>query len=277
MSQFVNNLRIGTKLAITSALAVVLVGIMIYMQTTGANSVREGCDTAVRQLTVAELATETKASLRGLQLGNRDIALSTTAADLQHASDYFAARQTSLVGYLDQMSKLSNMPENLERIGRLPRLVADLTRGKEQLTTIRSKIIALDAQNEAGDIEAHAQIGQLNADVSRLRKEVMLPLSSEMEALSNEIAEVGNEFSHHSIDIAAALSASVERTTMMIGAFTALLLIATWVFSIFVIARPIRNLNVSMLELAEGNFAVVLLGLGRKDEIGDVAGAVEKF
>jgi hypothetical protein len=83
MSQFVNNLRIGTKLAITSALAVVLVGIMIYMQTAGANSVREGYDTAVRQLTVAELATETKASLRGLQLGNRDIALSTTAADLR--------------------------------------------------------------------------------------------------------------------------------------------------------------------------------------------------
>jgi methyl-accepting chemotaxis protein len=64
---------------------------------------------------------------------------------------------------------------------------------------------------------------------------------------------------------------------MIIGAVTALLLIATWVFSIFVIARPIRNLSVAMLELAEGNFAVVLPGLGRKDEIGDVAGAVEKF
>jgi len=32
-----------------------------------------------------------------------------------------------------------------------------------------------------------------------------------------------------------------------------------------------------MEELADGNFAVVLPGLGRKDEVGDVAGAVEKF
>ena len=31
------------------------------------------------------------------------------------------------------------------------------------------------------------------------------------------------------------------------------------------------------MRLADGNFAVVLPGLGRKDEIGDVAGAVEKF
>jgi methyl-accepting chemotaxis protein len=38
-----------------------------------------------------------------------------------------------------------------------------------------------------------------------------------------------------------------------------------------------RALSVSMQELAEGNFAVVLPGLGRKDEIGDVAQAVENF
>src|SRR5919108_356160 len=55
------------------------------------------------------------------------------------------------------------------------------------------------------------------------------------------------------------------------------LLIGTCVFSIFTIARPMRALSVSMEELAGGNFAVVLPGLGRKDELGDVAGAVEKF
>jgi methyl-accepting chemotaxis protein len=38
-----------------------------------------------------------------------------------------------------------------------------------------------------------------------------------------------------------------------------------------------RALTVAMEELANGNFAVVLPGLGRKDEVGGVAGAVEKF
>lgn len=43
------------------------------------------------------------------------------------------------------------------------------------------------------------------------------------------------------------------------------------------ISKPIHGLTASMLELAEGNFDVVLPGLGRKDEIGDIAGAVERF
>jgi len=49
----------------------------------------------------------------------------------------------------------------------------------------------------------------------------------------------------------------------------------------FLIARGIigslTGLTAGMKELADGNFAVVLPGLGRKDEIGDIAGAVEKF
>ena len=49
------------------------------------------------------------------------------------------------------------------------------------------------------------------------------------------------------------------------------------VFSFFTIARPMRALTVAMEDLAGGNFAVVLPGLGRKDEVGGVAGAVEKF
>jgi methyl-accepting chemotaxis protein len=43
------------------------------------------------------------------------------------------------------------------------------------------------------------------------------------------------------------------------------------------IIRPIQALTAGMLELANGNFAVVLPGLSRKDEIGRIAGAVETF
>jgi methyl-accepting chemotaxis protein len=49
------------------------------------------------------------------------------------------------------------------------------------------------------------------------------------------------------------------------------------IYALITIARPIRALTAGMRELADGNFAVVLAGLGRKDEIGDIAGAVETF
>ena len=43
------------------------------------------------------------------------------------------------------------------------------------------------------------------------------------------------------------------------------------------LSKPISMLAKSMLELAEGDFAVVLPGLARKDEVGLVARAVERF
>jgi methyl-accepting chemotaxis protein len=49
------------------------------------------------------------------------------------------------------------------------------------------------------------------------------------------------------------------------------------VFFAFSLSRPISALAKSMLELADGNFDVVLPGLARKDEVGHVARAVERF
>jgi methyl-accepting chemotaxis protein len=43
------------------------------------------------------------------------------------------------------------------------------------------------------------------------------------------------------------------------------------------ISRPMTAMCNAMRELANGNFDVVLPGLGRKDEIGEMAGAVEEF
>jgi methyl-accepting chemotaxis protein len=43
------------------------------------------------------------------------------------------------------------------------------------------------------------------------------------------------------------------------------------------VVRPLTVMTGAMRELASGNFDVVLPGLGRKDEIGDIAGAVEDF
>jgi methyl-accepting chemotaxis protein len=112
---------------------------------------------------------------------------------------------------------------------------------------------------------------------SRIRKEVTLPINTEIEALTNKITEYAKKAGEEAQHSVANEVASVERASLIAGISVALLLIGTCVFSIFTIARPMRALSVSMEELAGGNFAVVLPGLGRKDEVGDVAGAVEKF
>jgi methyl-accepting chemotaxis protein len=55
-----------------------------------------------------------------------------------------------------------------------------------------------------------------------------------------------------------------------------LALVSFWV-AFFRILRPFFALTGAMRELANGNFSIVLPGLGRKDEVGDMAQAVETF
>jgi methyl-accepting chemotaxis protein len=61
-----------------------------------------------------------------------------------------------------------------------------------------------------------------------------------------------------------------------IGVITLLVLLAGF-FVGRSVSRPLKAMTASMIELANGNFAIVLPGLGRRDEIGEIAGAVETF
>src|SRR5215472_13625148 len=101
----------------------------------------------------------------------------------------------------------------------------------------------------------------------------MSPTAKELDAIAERIiddAKLGLEAAHTS---AAEEMAVVQRNTMVIGFLAALLLVGVCIFSVVAIGRPMQALTRAMLELADGNFAVVLPGLGRKDEIGEVAQA----
>ena len=71
--------------------------------------------------------------------------------------------------------------------------------------------------------------------------------------------------------------AETERLIVMLAA-GGLLLGCLWAFFLGVgISRPMTRMCGAMRELAAGNFDVVLPGLGRRDELGEMAGAVEEF
>jgi methyl-accepting chemotaxis protein len=274
MIRIIQDLRIGTKLAITSALAILMVAGMLYLQVTGGAHVRETTAFAARQQTIAMTAAEAKASVRGMQIGIRDVLLAHSEADLQKASSYFSDRVAAALKFQGEMAKLSKSVENGERIKRLAVLVEDFRKAKDQIEAVRKQEIALEAKKGA---DISAELARLDAEIARIRKDVTQPINVEIEALANKIVDYGKARADEQRTAAEAEAAGVERNSLFAGVAVALLLIGTCVFSVFTIARPMRALSVSMEELAGGNFAVVLPGLGRKDELGDVAGAVEKF
>ncbi|KJC43808.1 chemotaxis protein [Bradyrhizobium sp. LTSP857] len=271
---FIQNLRIGTKLAITSALTIGLVALMIFLQMSGDVEVQKLSNGASGQQSIAQNAAEAKASVRGMQIGIRDILTSSSPAEMQKAVTYFNDRQTAALKFSDEMAKLSRSPENRKRIDRLTVLIGNFQKGEQQIEAIRKQELALDAKKDG---EASAQLAKLVAEVDRIRKETLAPINEEISELANEITNFAKQRSVETRAAAEAEAGSVARTSLITGVLVAMVLIGACIFSVFSIARPMRALTVAMEKLAGGDFSVVLPGLGRTDEVGEIAGAVEKF
>ncbi|MBW5440858.1 HAMP domain-containing protein, partial [Bradyrhizobium canariense] len=273
-TMFIQNLRIATKLAITSALTLALVALMILLQMSGSAEVQKLNNSASGQQAIAQNAAEAKASVRGMQIGIRDILTSSSPAELQKAASYFNDRQTAALKFSGEMAGLSQSPENHKRIDRLTVLIGNFQKGEQQIEAIRKQELALESRKDG---EAATQLAKLTAEIIRIRKEMLMPTNAEISELADEITNFAKHESAEARTAAETEAASVARTSFVAGVLVALVLIGACVFSIFSIARPMRALTVAMEKLAGGDFAVVLPGLGRKDEVGGVAGAVEKF
>jgi methyl-accepting chemotaxis protein len=102
---------------------------------------------------------------------------------------------------------------------------------------------------------------------------LVVKMTSDMDATKTSAEDHFEKVTHEALD---RIASTVIMQEIVAGAVVLLgLLIA------FLIARgiigPLFGLTSGMKELANGNFGVVLPGLGRKDEVGDMAQAVETF
>ncbi|UWU94727.1 methyl-accepting chemotaxis protein [Bradyrhizobium sp. CB1015] len=271
MLSLVQNLRIGTKLAIASALGVLLVLCIVASQHIGNGNVRGANKAAVAQLELGREAVEAKLAVRSMQLAVRDIRLAGNAADLQKAGAALVERADTLAKLAEAMLKLSQVPENRARMEKLKSLAADYLKAGRQVAALRSEALAATGPDSA------ATVARLVEESARLVREGTLPIAGQMDEVAGQIADFARHKSEAEIATSVQEMASSEHIGMIVGALAMLVLVGSWLMSFLTIARPIRALTVAMDKLAGGDFSVVLPGLGRKDEVGGVAAAVEKF
>ena len=271
MFSLLQNLQIGTKLAIASALGVLLVGAMIASQTLGNASIRETSQSALAQQQIARDAVKAEATVRGMQLAVRDIRLANSPADIQKATQNLGEQQKSTNFLVDEMLKLSHEMENRAPIEKLRSLAANYEKAAQQIARVRGEAVA------ASGADGATRAAKLNEDAIRMAREITLPIAGELDVVIGQIADHARHKSEEKNALAAAQMRSSEQLAILVGAFAALVLVCSWLMSFLTVARPIRALTVAMDKLAGGDFSVVLPGLGRKDEVGGVAAAVEKF
>jgi methyl-accepting chemotaxis protein len=148
------------------------------------------------------------------------------------------------------------------------------------------------AEVDGADIPAAAKtaLTQKLADYQRdffAWMDTALTLAGELNAMSesfSSIEPVIEQISKAVNDIRADAERSneAERDSVQWQMEIAILLIASAVVGAGLligrsVSKPLSAMTAAMIELARGNFAVVLPGLGRPDEIGEIAQAVETF
>src|SRR5438445_13732223 len=189
------NLSIGAKLGIASGLGVLLVATMVITQMRVNAAMRDLDVRMAGQQTIARDAVDAKASIRGMQIGIRDLRLANSSADMQKANDYIAARLKSVNHFADEMLRLSKSAENRARIEKLKAKADDYAKGAQQIAAVRGELIAA-----AGGDDAAASIAELNEEAVRIAREVTLPIAAEIELLANQVAD----FAKHNVEEQAA-------------------------------------------------------------------------
>jgi len=139
---------------------------------------------------------------------------------------------------------------------------------------------------EAAKAELKQKLGDYQRDFSTWMS-TALGLGAELKAMSDSFSAIEPVIeavskSVNAIRLEAERSNVTERDAIERNIAIAIVLIASVVLGagLFIgrsISGPLSAMRAAMIELAKGNFEVVLPGLGRTDEIGEIAQAVESF
>jgi methyl-accepting chemotaxis protein len=271
------NLRIGSKLGITSGIGVLLVAAIITSQMFGNGQIREASGNLSRNQANALASATSESTVLGIERAAANIRLAGTTAELKQASDDLIARNGSAVKVADQLVARVKAPAQLQRAQRNRALIDQLFEAGKELAAVKNEIIALQSKSgavAAGDASA---LAALSARSAKIISERALPVIAELETVAQQMKDFANANGESATAAMAQQLNSSELIGVGLAGAAVLVLIGTAFFLFFSIARPVRALTGAMKELAGGKFDIVLPGLGRKDEIGDIAGAVGAF
>ena len=268
-----SNLRIGTKLAVTSGLAIVLVLAMVGMQWLSGRDIQSSTAVSRLQVGVFSDALLAQGALRGLQISVRDIRLAASKEALQTATNHMEELAKVAHGFVDPLAQKSLYPENRARFAKVGSLVDQYAAGAKEVAGLQANILDLNAKLATDAGAAAPQLRELQERQKRIVTERTLPAAAQAEEALDGAIAVARQRTAQEEDNVESIVASAQRNAMILGLLTVVLLIGSAIFGAFNIARPLRALVVPLQRMAKGE-AVELPGTERQDEIGETARAV---
>ena len=208
------NLRVGTKLAVTSGLGIALLAAVLVVQMMGNTSLDQSFRQVENQETIAQMATEAKAAARALTISGRDMRLARSLDALQKAQTSVAERQKSLSDLAGTVSKLVTSQANKNRAQKVVDLNNQYVVALTEVAELKSKSFEV---GRAGGADEHGQVALLDEQVAKIGREKTVPISAELDEVANAIVVAAKDHAARETAAAAALMSSVQNISLGIG------------------------------------------------------------
>jgi methyl-accepting chemotaxis protein len=264
---FLANLKVGTKLALSSGIGILLIAGMIVNQQMAGSEIISANTAVSREQTILNGIQTAAVSLAEMRSAAHEVDSATTALDVEAALDQAKASSQQAWDGLEQPISIAMKPDVLNDI-------RNGLREYETLITKRASALSAAIARKAGAELSKAEVDAALAVVSNAEiKETMERTRAATDASIKNAR-------HFTEEAKAALAASVSRAgsvALIIGASVVLVLLASAIGLMLGIANPIKKMTEVMRRLAAGDMSVETAATKRRDEIGAMSEAVEVF
>jgi len=263
-----SNISIGIKLSVMSAVGILLVAIMIGSSMYTDGQVKDAQGDAKRQDAIVADLRKTEADFVLARLAMRNIRLTETEAELQ-AANTLPALQKGLNEISERLVVGLRLPANRDRMKNAQRhMNAYIDGAVKVFIPMQAEIIKLGTSNPN-------RVAQLHHEMAAIQKDKLDPEVTSAVKLMDEIIHIAEGLAVEQSDAAEKIKLFAERVNMTIGIAVMVILLGSAVFGARTIARPLKAMVRPLEEISSGNFVVEIPGTDRKDEVGQIANAVQ--
>jgi methyl-accepting chemotaxis protein len=261
------NFKIGTKLALMSGLGILLVAGMMGSSIYSNSQVDNAMSGAARQQAIAISLMEAVAGIRSSQLAARDLQSSDTKDDVKKATDQLDTRSKATTALFEKLIPQFRSVENRERVEKIQSIYGDWLKNAKQVGQMKNDL------NGSGVDSARRD--EIQDKIDTLVYDRMGGQATQMTDLADKGADVAKDTGDKAVADASDQLNRAGYLSGLVGSVVILLLVGSAIFGLVSIARPLSRLVPELQKLADGDFNVVMPGIHRKDEVGEIAQAAE--
>src|SRR3984893_12026488 len=263
------NFRIGTKLGLTAGIGVILVGGMLANQVLGNQSIATTSALVISNYSNRGNAQTADAAMARAELAAMEISQARSVEQIDKSFPIFRENLTVSAAQLEAARQRATRPPIIEGYRAAGASVGDYLTAGTELAAAQKLVLAAASGKDAASKAEDAKKSLVDGRV--------VPTAREIKARIDKLVIFAGETAAQRQDQLLEQSNQVATIGLVVGVLVVVVLIGSALFSVLTIARPVRRIGEVLLELANGNKAVVIPFTERGDEVGDNARAARTF